>query len=43
MPYYGDLVFLNPRQEDPLPYLHLNLALTDGFYFFPRAERGTRE
>jgi uncharacterized protein (TIGR02646 family) len=40
-PEDGDAVLINPRFEDPLEYLGLDLR--DTFFFLPRAQRGTQE
>jgi uncharacterized protein (TIGR02646 family) len=40
-PEPGDPLFLNPRQEDPLPAVALDLV--DSFYFAPSAEEGSQD
>ncbi len=40
-PIVGDPVLLNPRIEDPLALLHLDLKGT--FHFLPRAPKGTEQ
>lgn len=40
-PEEGEIALIDPRSEDPLPFMHLDLI--DTFYFLPNGEPGSRE